>query len=214
MRYLLLILIVCAIPAQAGIIIGTGAVAGGPLFSETFDSNLGQFSNVTGTWANNTAGIVASNANGEVMSAAVSMSRGFYVEFDLEQPIAGGIESHITYVHVNASNSISTGNRYSISIGNHYEEVDYADVVIYDNGTVISSENYFTPTDGNRRYRVEFQSGGNIVVKDGATGSTPTNTIATVSDSTHSSFSYLLFQSVGAGSGQEHLIDNVNVGSL
>lgn len=200
--------------------------ASGNSFSDDFSGTLGdagKFATLSGSPIITAGDTLFLDATG-YLSAAVDMTRGFKLSASIQLPNgipdevpAVGIESFDYHFIVNSANSVSSGNRYEVVILYRYDDEtpeSYADVLIYDNGTEISSANYFTPTTNAWQVTVEFQAGGNIVVKADEGGSAPTTTRATVSDSTHSSFSYLIVGAKNIANGITGIIDNVTITDL
>jgi hypothetical protein len=190
----------------------------GNSFSETF-TNLDAWTTLAGT-PSISSGRLLLNAIGEGVYVATDTSRGFYVEFDLQVPAAPDDAFDSVAMVVSSQASNSSGNRYEIAFGNYTEVIDFDPFpayhyVIAKNGTILQEASVGAENTNNRRYRVEFASNGNIVLKHGATGSTPTTTIVTYTGDTaspHTSFSHLLF--VAGGVTSNKFVDNVTVGGL
>lgn len=190
------------------------ASASGNSFSETFDSGLGQFAGVSGT-PENSSGRLFLNAAGEAVRVATSTSRGFYVEFDAQFPLAPNLTQKPGIILTfGTTDQISANNRYATFIFNGDDgEQTYLESYSEKNGVGLSYTPLFpAPSASDRRFRVEYLVNGNIVVKVGSTGTTPTTVVSTATDGTpFNSFSYLFFTGIETA---DQYVDNVTVGSL
>lgn len=181
----------------------TMAEAGGG-FSENFDSGLGQFTSISGTPTND-SGRLLLDANGDTARAAVALSRGFYIEFDLDLGVPATDPGAQCQVAVSNLNTLTGGNKYLIGFSSYDFESDKGiDVTLTRNDTFITSSP-LTYVGVEQRIRVEFTAGGHIIVKQNGT------TKADWTDSTYSSFAYLFFRGQQSYSSW---IDDVLVGAL
>lgn len=192
---------------------GTGAlgtvspqVATTQAFTEPFTANIGSFSVLAGTptW---TSGRMAMNLDGEGIYKVNGLVRGFSVAFDVQLTAVSGIDTYnVLFLDV-----ISGGDSYSLSFGESIdgEAVYGTSVDFYKNGelldSVASTANYWQTE---RAITVRFETGGNIVVKQGGT------TLATFTDAAYSTFTELRFKNGQDGNSWIAYVDDVAVAAL
>jgi hypothetical protein len=160
------------------------------------------------------------NALNETARVETSLTRGFYVQFDMQQPANTSPATYTSCgIVVSSSSTLSQSGEYGVFVemGTAEEEIQYNGIVYAKNGVVVSGSNAGTYSTSSRTVRVEFY---------GTTGNGDSNDIVVKlsgsevyrvnNESAHTEFNYLWFRmsSTPDGSSTDVYIDNVTVGSL
>lgn len=173
-------------------------------FSESFTSGLGQFTGIAGTPTNDSGRLLLDN-NGDTARAAVALTRGFYVEFDLDLGIPTADPGPECQLAVSNLNALTGGNKYLVSFLSYDVGGDKGVNVTLTRNDTFQSGFPLTYVAVEQRIRIEFTADGHIIVKqNGATK-------ADWTDNTHTSFAYLFFRGLQDYSSW---IDDVLVGAL
>jgi hypothetical protein len=196
---------------EIGTVTADGGASAGNSFTADFTSGLSPFTTLAGTPGTAGGRLVLDGTESAV--AATSMTRGFYVEFDLQMATPPNYSAYEVGVTVNSQASLVAGNRYTISFTSGEEDGAYFSFEILKDGVAIATGDLDNVTT-EKRIRIEFHAN---------TGPTPNDIILKVTDvaqlvttgdntdGTHTTFSHLLFHQAAS---QTTYFDDVLVGNL
>lgn len=186
-------------------------------FSDDFSGDLSQWTTSNGTPTISSGRLLLNSVN-ERLYATTDMTRGFYVQYDLQLPGPATANADTSYIEVGASTTYGATGSYRINVYNYLDEEDtpLGGIDIMKNGSNITTTGDVGSlySETSRTIRIEFYSSGagapntsDIVVKvDGV------EKLRADNDATYSSFSYLFIS--GTGLADSVYFDNISVGSL